>query len=50
MSVTNYRRPWATRENVRKFRRLVSKEARRKVYPNRRSPYSPLTACIHHLR
>lgn len=29
---------------VRKYRQLTSKDARRHVYPNRRSPYVPLTA------
>jgi hypothetical protein len=36
-----YRRSWHAKVNLRKFRRLVSKDARRLVYPNRRSPYVP---------
>jgi hypothetical protein len=36
------------REDVRKSRRLVSKDARRKIYPNRRSPYVPVFAAVYH--
>lgn len=43
MPLIEWRRTAYIPEMVRKYRRLVSKDARRHVYPNRRSPYAPLT-------
>lgn len=35
------RHTYYAREKIRRFRRLVSKDARRLAYPDRRSPYVP---------
>lgn len=35
------------RERVRQYRRMVCKDARRLVYPNRRSPYVPCFLKVH---